>query len=133
MAKDRESIRLLIRYFVPFKKSIIQNASEIFRNLKRSFMNSEIREISRIVSRKIEFFSCFTKSSQSINVVSQMLHEHARRFLKAYKLIPNRFRENSKIRENLNFAESQKICSSVGNSLRQQNRHNDCIAGQLMT
>ena len=38
--------------------------------------------------------------------VSRMLPEHSRTFLEAHRMIPERFRENSKFHENLDFSES---------------------------
>ena len=46
--------------------------------------------------------------SPSINLVSRMLPGHSRSILEAHRIIPNRFRENSKFHENLDFSESQK-------------------------
>ena len=66
---------------------------------------------SRIVDRKCVFFSCLTKNSLDINFVSRMIPEHSKSFLEAHRIIPNRFRENSKFHENLNFSESQKNVS----------------------
>ena len=54
----------------------------------------------------MRFFSFFNQISPGMYFVSRMLPEHSSSFLEARRMIPDRFRENLKFEEKLDFWES---------------------------